>query len=462
MQLWLTIAVLSMAPLFFGSVDQVWVAIWTTVLSAAALLGFSEPIGTGQSRLLSIFLVLCGAYALVAIVQFIPHAIDPLSDPVWQRAKDLLGVDISPRISSRAEISPISIGHFLLFLTSFLNGFFIGASLRKSETLVWVARYAILFYAIYGLLAWALTPNMVLWAPKTAYVGNLTATFVNHNTAATFVGTGVILWFCSMLLTLQSLRGSSIRLLLLVASNEQVVFRAILRAAAGLTCLFALLLTGSRGGLICSCLGSLVAIFLMIANHLKPGFWYLIGSAALALAVIVIWLSGTGRIGSEGLLDGTRWSVYGFCIDAIRARPLFGAGLGTFSDLFPSIRGASIMSWGVWEYAHSTILEIALEMGIPIAAMVAIAAVASLIVLAWGATRTEDGSQDRGRSTLAAIAGIAVLSYLHSIIDFSLQIPGYLIVFGILLGCGLARACAKATKASRQEGRGFGPEGGLI
>jgi hypothetical protein len=40
------------------------------------------------------------------------------------------------------------------------------------------------------------------------------------------------------------------------------------------------------------------------------------------------------------------------------------------------------------------------------------------------------------------ITGIAVLSYLHSMIDFSLQIPGYLVLLGILLGCGLARASA--------------------
>jgi hypothetical protein len=42
------------------------------------------------------------------------------------------------------------------------------------------------------------------------------------------------------------------------------------------------------------------------------------------------------------------------------------------------------------------------------------------------------------------MTGIAVLSYLHSMIDFSLQIPGYLIVFAILLGCGLARASGSA------------------
>jgi O-antigen ligase len=446
-QLWLTIAVLSLAPLFFGSVDQVWVAIWTVLLSAAALCGLAEPLVAAQARLLLVFLALCCAYALVAIVQVVPHAIDPLNDPVWQRAKDLLGTDLSSRISSRAEISPVAIGHFLLFLTAFLSGFFVGASRRNGDTLVWFARYAILFYAIYGLMALALTPNMLLWAPKTAYLGTLTASFVNHNTAATFVGAGVILWFCSAWLSLQSLRFSSIRLLLLMPSNEHVAFKVILRAAAGFTCFFALLLTASRGGLICSCLGLLVAIGLMIAGRLKPRFWYGLGSGAAALVVMAIWLSRTGRIGSQGLFDSARWSVYAFCIDAIGQRPLLGAGLGTFADLFPSLRSADINGWGVWEYAHSTILEIALEMGIPIAAMVIFAAVASLIILAKAAIR----SGESGRSSVSAITGIAVLSYLHSMIDFPLQIPGYLILFAILLGCGLARASGGAANASRSE-----------
>ena len=435
-QLWLTIAVFGLAPLFFGSVDQVWVAIWTILLSAAALCGMAEPIDAAQARPLFFFLALCCAYALVAIVQIVPRAIDPLNDPVWQHAKDLLGFDLSPRISGRAEIPPISIGHFLLFLTSFLSGFFVGASRRNGDTLVWFARYAILLFAIYGLLALALTPDMLLWAPKTAYLGNLTATFVNHNTAATFVGAGVILWFCSAWLSLQSLRFSSIRLLLLMRSNEHLAFNVILRSAAGFTCFFALLLTGSRGGLICSCLGLLVAIGLMIAGRLKPGFWYILGSGAVALVVMAIWLSRTGRIGSEGPFDSARWSVYEICIEAIQQRPLLGAGLGTFADLFPSLRGADINGWGVWEYAHSTILEIAVEMGIPMATMVVIAAMASVIILAKAAVRSGDGS----RSLLSAITGIAVLSYFHSLIDFSLQIPGYLILFGILLGCGLARA----------------------
>src|SRR5215475_5578095 len=119
-QFWLTVTALCLAPLFFGSVDQVWVAIWTLLLSTAVICGWTGRIGAGQARLLVVFIGLCCAYALVAIVQIVPHAIDRLNDPVWRRASDLLGLDLLPRISGRAEIPPASIGHFLLFLTSIL------------------------------------------------------------------------------------------------------------------------------------------------------------------------------------------------------------------------------------------------------------------------------------------------------------------------------------------------------
>src|ERR1700730_1649607 len=444
-QLWTTIVVLILAPLFFGSVDLFWIAVWTILLSASALCGVAVPMGAAQSRISFSFLALCGVYALVAIIQITPHVIDQLNDPSWHRAEELLDLGVLPRISSRAEIPPLAAGHFLLFATSFMNGFCIGTSRRNSSKLISFAQYSILVYVIYGLAALVLMPNMVLWAPKLAYRGSLTATFINHNTAATFVGAGAILWFCSAFSSLQSFQFSSLRLLLLTRLNEPLAFRIIARSAAALGCFFALLLTGSRGGLICSCLGLLVAIILMVANRQKPRFWQIVVSGGVALAVTVVLLSRIGRIGSQGLFDDSRWSVYGFCVEAVKQRPLLGAGLGTFADLFPSLRADDFFSWGVWDYAHSTILEIAVEMGIPVAAMALIAALASLLFL----TRTAVNSKDRSRRSLAATTGIAVLSYLHSLIDFSLQIPGYLIVFGILLGCGLAQASSNRAAAGR-------------
>jgi O-antigen ligase len=448
-QLWLTVASLTLAPLFFGSVDLLWVAIWAVLLSISTLIGAAGPLSTAQRRVLFAFLALSSAYALVAIVQVAPGLIEHLDDPIWRRADGVLGLNALPRISGRAEIPPEAIGHFLLLVTSFVSGFLVATSRRNGETLVRFARYSILAYAIYGMAALVFTPNLLLWAPKLAYRGSLTATFVNHNTAATFLGAGAILWFCLACLSLQSLRYSSIRLLLLVPSNERVAFTIILHSVAGLVCFVALLLTGSRAGLICTALGLLVAIVLMVTNRLRPRFWYVAGSGSVALALIAGWLSQTGRIGSKGLLDEARWSVYEYCIEAIRQRPLLGAGAGTFADLFPSLRADGFSAWGVWDYAHSTILEIAVEMGIPIAAMVVLAATASLIILVRAALR----SKDHSRSSLAAIAAIAVLSYLHSIVDFSLQIPGYLIPFAVLLGCGLARATSEPTSRRRARTR---------
>jgi O-Antigen ligase len=441
-QLWLAIAVLVLAPLFFGSVDLFWIAVWTILLSISALCGAASPMGTGQTRILFGFLAFCGIYALVAILQITPHVVDQLDDPSWRRTSHLLGLDVLPRISSRAEIPADAVGHFLLLATSFISGFFVGTSQRNSDRLISFAQYSILLYVIYGLVALVFTPDMVLWAPKLAYRGSLTTTFINHNTAATFIGAGAILWFCSAFSSLQqSFRSSSIRVLLLTRATERLAFRTIARSAGALTCFFALLLTGSRGGLICSCLGLLVAITLMAVNRQKPRFWHIMVWASVALAVTVTLLTRMGRIGSQGLFDDARWSVYGFCVEAIRQRPLLGAGAGTFEGLFPSLRADDFYSWGVWDYAHSTILEIAVEMGIPVAATVVIAALASLFILARGAVK----SDGRSRRSLAAITGIAVLSYLHSMIDFSLQIPGYLVLFGILLGCGLARASETPT-----------------
>jgi O-antigen ligase len=448
-QLWATIATLTLAPLFFGSVDLIWVALWTIVLSIGCLCGLARQTNVWQRRALYTFTGICIAYAVLAAIQIAPNLIAGLDDPIWQRASKLLEINLPSRVSGRAEIPPVAIGHFLLVVTSFVNGFLVGTSRRDSGVLSVVAKYSILLYAIYGLFAWAFTPDLLLWAPKTAYVGSLTSTFVNHNTAATFVGVGAILWSCSAVTTLRSLEFSSLRVLLLIPSNERVAFKLILRSTAGLLCFFALLLTGSRGGLVCFCLGLFAAFGLLIAGRARVWSWYLLGFLCLALVATFSWLTQFGRIASLGLFDQNRWYVYEYCIEAIRQRPLLGAGLGTFADLFPSLRGPDLSRWGVWDYAHSTVLEIAVEMGLPIAAMLVIAAGASFFILLRAALR----STDRSRSSFAAIAGVAVLVFLHSIIDFSLQMPGFLVVFWILIGCALARALDDARSIRRSDVR---------
>jgi len=453
-QLWATTSVLVLAPLFFGSVDQFWIAVWIVALSVATILGVSIPLNIVQVRIVWAFLAVCLLYAMVAVIQVVPRLLTSLDDPIWQRANDVLGTHMEPRISGTAEIPPLAIGHFLLTLTAFLSGFFAGTSRRSVDRIISAARIAILVYALYGLAALAMTPNLLLWAPKVAYRGSLTGTFVNKNTAAAFFGCGAILWSCWTYSALQSIEKSSLRALLLNPFNEQVAISLILRASATLTCLFALLLTNSRGGLISSSVGLLVALSVLEIKRFRRRIGYAIVLSIGALIALAVWLMQMGRIASEGVIDDGRWQVYGLVAEAIGRRPWLGTGAGSFEVLFPSLRTADLSSWGVWDYAHSTILEIAVEMGLPVAGMVTLAALASIFLLVRRALKADQ----RHRVPLAAIVGVAVLTYLHSLIDFSLQIPGYAIPFAILIGCGLADATADRSGRRRKSSESTGEE----
>ena len=456
-QLWATVCVLVLAPLFFGSVDQFSIAVWIVVLSVATILGLSFPFNIVQGRIVWAFLGVCSIYAVVAVIQVVPRLLPGLDDPIWQRANEVLGTRVEPRISSTTEIPPLAIGHFLLTVTAFLSGFFAGTSRHGAARIISAARTAILVYALYGLVALAVTPNLLLWAPKVAYRGALTATFVNKNTAAAFFGCGAILWSCWTYSAVQSLEKSSLRALLLNSLNERVAISLLLRASAALTCLFALLLTNSRGGLIASSVGLLVALGVLEIKRFKRRIGYAIVLSIGALIALAAWLTQMGRIASEGVIDDGRWQVYGLVADAIGRRPSLGAGAGSFEALFPSLRTADLSSWGVWDYAHSTIVEIAFEMGLPVAALVTLAALASIFIL----VRRALDAELRYRVSLAAIVGIAVTTYLHSLIDFSLQVPGYAIPFGILIGCGLAHATADRTDRKRRSS-GTGDDDGSI
>jgi O-antigen ligase len=436
LQLWITIAVLVLAPLFFGSVELFWIATWTIVLSIGTVYGLSFSMETSQIRILIVFCLICSVYGAVSIVQITPCVFNGMNDEIWRKSKDILSLDVMPRISSRAQIPTLAIGHVLLFATSFINGFCACTSRDSTDKLFRFSRFSIVVYAIYGFVAFLLTPNFLLWSEKTAYLGNLTATFVSHNTAATFFGAGGILWSCSAYFAARAIRVSSVRTFLLSRSNERLIFKLIVRCAGGLICLAALLQTSSRGGIICAFAGLFSAVLLLLAKERTARFWSTPLIASAALVIIVTMLSRMGRIASQGLVDQGRWSVYGLVLNAIKQRPLLGAGLGTFGDQFPALRTSDFPSWGVWDYAHSTILEIAVEMGIPIAVVVLLGAIFSVFVLARAALT----AMGYDRLLLSAVAGIAVLTYLHALIDFSLQIPGYFIVFGILLGGGLARA----------------------
>jgi O-antigen ligase len=148
----------------------------------------------------------------------------------------------------------------------------------------------------------------------------------------------------------------------------------------------------------------------------------------------------SARIDVNGLSDAGRISAYRSTLRIIADNPWFGTGLGTFASAFPAYRRDDISIWGIWDIAHSTPLEFASELGLPMTAVVGVAWVAAFVLL----LRASRGQRIAIPLSVVLVSFIAML---HSSIDFSLQIGGYSIVVFALLGVGLSQAVRPAWAA---------------
>jgi O-antigen ligase len=213
-------------------------------------------------------------------------------------------------------------------------------------------------------------------------------------------------------------------------------------------CLAAMFMTGSRAGVVLSLLALTVAFTLYFRGDLPLRTGRLTALfACAAIALVLLQFLGAGvnaRFDAQGLADGGRLSTYLATLRMIGDHPWLGTGLGTFAWSYPAYRPSDVSLWGVWDRAHNTLLEIASEMGVPIAVLVALGWAVALWVLARGAT-----SQSRNGTVVVAALSVIILVLLHSFVDFPLQITGYAIVVFALVGAGLAQSFHTADSRKR-------------
>jgi O-antigen ligase len=204
-------------------------------------------------------------------------------------------------------------------------------------------------------------------------------------------------------------------------------------------CLAAMFMTGSRAGTVLSLAMLVFAVSLFFWRSLprRTGILAVFGVGA-GLGLILLQVMGAGvsaRFGRQGLADEGRFEAYRSTSKIIADHPWFGTGLGTFAQSFPAYRSSQVSMRGVWDLAHSTPLEMAAEVGIPLTVLVLIGWIAILATLVHGVSV-------RRRDVIVPVAALSVasLALLHSLIDFSLQMPGYSIIVFALVGAGLAQS----------------------
>jgi O-antigen ligase len=441
---------IAVAPFPFGSTDPSMIAVWCVFLGFALLLASARGVQLQQGFPLIACAILAAAYVVVVWLQVsAPPALGGAPDPAWRQAGALLGTDLNGSISVIRNEPVFALGLSLLVILSFALSYLVCLDEVYARRLLIVISWSGVFYAVLGLVLFLVDPTKVLWRDKLAYFGSLTGTFTNRNTAAVYFGSCACVSMLLFFREVRSLQANGKRQLKSIFfTSDRPARRKLLWAALPFAVLMlALLMTASRAGVVLSLLGLVFAFIVFWWRHLERRSMIL-STITVILFVLVILQVVAGSVGARfnesGVGDAFRFEVYRSSLQMIADRPWLGHGLGTFIWAFPPYRDAGAI-WGIVNRAHNTLLEIALEMGIPFAVIVVVAWAGAIAVLIHGVRVRRDGL-----FIPAAALAVAAIGLAHSMVDFSLQIPGYSIMAFGLFGAGIAQSSrAQRSKRSR-------------
>ncbi|MCO5091040.1 hypothetical protein [Bosea sp. (in: a-proteobacteria)] len=382
------------------------------------------------------------ALAMLALVQSLRWDGNPFEHPAWQTAREVLGP-----VSGAISVSPAQTRNSLLALAPVL-GFLVvlRAVADQDGALAMLRRLAYLsaVAAAFGLIELFFFPTDPLSAGVNPYRNSLTSFFVNRNSAGTFFGLGLLVSvaFCFHHLRtiepekfLARLGGRSGR-------SSRSERRFLLFTGLAFIQLLALFLTQSRGAIGATLLALLLFVAIMARHRLTasrnaalPASWLRLaklGGLALGLWLIYLLLGGrvAYRIERAGL-DDTRFCAFGLMGRALVDNLPLGTGFGTFQDIFPAYRDHDCAGIaGVWDAAHNGLIEGGMGLGLLFLVLAPVA-----IVLLARAFLT--GLRERQRYRFVPALGLAglLLISLHSLVDFSLQIPAVAFYAAAILGC---------------------------
>ncbi|MEM1162290.1 MAG: O-antigen ligase family protein [Pseudomonadota bacterium] len=423
----IALGILASAVLWGGNRPMVAAILSLLVLTALSVKVFADKrraIHRAQDSRLQFPALLFGAVLCWAAIQALPlpaPLAESIGHPAWNELKDQIGHS-DVRISAEPGATSRAIGWLAACCAIFWLALRAGTRAGVADRMLLIIAAGSGLIAAYGILAVVLGTNPVTGPP--AYPGVVTGTFVNRNAFAFFMTLGALA--CLPCFSAPHQSGHLPR-----GPGRTTAAGALL----AITCA-ALFLSGSRAG-VAAFLAALSVYLLLTRPHISSGLFRV--SAAGAAAVVI--LSAPVLIERLADLDPStnqRVDVYGLILSGIEARPLVGHGLGTFHDSFRPYLAASV-SGAEWDYAHSTLLELIFELGIPGTLLV----ILGLAVIGWRCAAFAVHSRHKvaalGPSALAAAA-------LHGSVDFAPQMPANTALFAMLLGLSCAATMGNARK----------------
>jgi O-antigen ligase len=441
------------APLPFGSRDATTVAFWCTLLGIAAVTASVRDLGKPRHALLLGIGFVVACYGLVLHEQLSDRPWIANPHPLWAKASELLGTALTPSVSI-AKYEPFyRLGPPLAAVLALTLGLVVGTDRSRARQMLLIVGWSGVGYAFYGIASALIDPTMILWRERQASDGSVTGTFINRNTAATYFGSCAVIWLLILSEYIRERLPQGPWRWNFFAQHFSPKARKTVAVyfLAFFVCFMALLLSRSRAGVIVSMLTFVAAFTIFFRRDLpKRNGSALLAACATGVGLLLLQFLGGGvnqRFNAQGLSDEARLDIYRSTLHMIAEHPWFGTGLGTFVWSFPSYRSSKISLDWVWDLAHSTPLELIADLGIPLAAVIGFGWIVILTLLIRAVSRRR-----RDRIIPLAAFSVALIGLLHSMVDFSLQVPGYAIVVFAVVGVGLGQSFRTSNDARHKKG----------
>ncbi|MGE4218222.1 MAG: O-antigen ligase family protein [Alphaproteobacteria bacterium] len=438
---WAFMAILIWAPLPLGS-NRPWswtlLAVLFGILAATApaVMALDRGFPWTPVRRIAGAGLLFGAVLVWAALQGSTVLPQGLAHPIWSEAATGLPAEMASGGRAAVDRDGVLTGimRLICYGAVFWLAFQHGRSGNRARLSLATIALASGVYALYGLAAHFSGSERILWMPKLVYQTYLTGTFINPNSYAAYAGLGLIASLATVAIRLQRRRSPAI--------GAEFLDRTGIFAAVAFAGLLALLGTGSRAGIVATACGVAV-LFLGIWIVRRPVAGRISALSAAGGAVAGVGLiagAAALRFGPQLTDAADRLRIYGITLDLIAARPWTGYGLGSFPTLFASVRPDTVTQ--VWNQAHNVYLELALDLGIPAAAVM-------LCAILWLLSCCVRGMLVRRRDGVLPASGLAASALIgsHSLLDFSVQIPAVAVTWMALLGVAVAQSWSEASQA---------------
>ncbi len=449
--------VLSLCLLNYGANDPVTVALGAVCVFALLPL-LIVAFGLPQKTRVPVAVGVCLLATTISwiFLQTTPLPGNWLADPAWAELKQFT-TDVRPVISLTPQDDMASYLKLALPVGVFLTSLLLFRSDQHAELALKTYAIAGGVVAIWAIFQFTFFPKKLLFIDKPAYVDSVTAFFINRNTAATFFGLICLLLFARLWTIAKSVKLGDIFLAMeyghkVSRGQRKLLVQSVAYGSLFLITVLALVLTKSRAGVTASVVSLLVlAVFLALAGSTSSKRRSDVPRRSLAFRVFVavsvvggisiLFAAVSGRVllraATKGLEDTRYCLMPGLLADA-RDHMLMGSGLASFQESFPAYRDARCGLVALVDKAHNFYIEGIITLGILFPVLL-VSIVIYLVTVFFRCIKVRRSYRYIGGLGLSAL----LLVLIHSVFDFSLQIPGFAIVFAAVLAPLVTIACGR-------------------